>query len=342
MSKTSSTDIPRATGLIIVEVRNSNPNGDPERDGAPRKRRGDIGEISPVSVKRKMRDLIGNKKGPIWLYLQNKFNLEEARFQILEERDRTRGEIKKMIVEDDSKPLEKKRFVQQYWDGRIFGNTFLEEAEGETKESTSGEKQTQKTSKGNKAKTEEAIALKRNVKTGVVHFGLGLSVAPVELRADFTLTNKAGVQEGKTAGMAPGAFKFVEHGIYAIPFFVNPTPASKTGCEKKDVDIALELIPYVYSHNPALIRNQVKVLHAWYVEHNNQRGTFNDFDLIDALMPKKEKDKNKPSAERSEYYIPNPIEDQTILKDFNGRLKELKDLKGKPTNIRDLMDLMKE
>lgn len=25
-------DIPRATGLIIVEVRNSNPNGDPERD----------------------------------------------------------------------------------------------------------------------------------------------------------------------------------------------------------------------------------------------------------------------------------------------------------------------
>jgi CRISPR/Cas system type I-B associated protein Csh2 (Cas7 group RAMP superfamily) len=48
---TNSTEIKRATGLIIVEVRNSNPNGDPERDGAPRRRRGDIGEISPVSVK---------------------------------------------------------------------------------------------------------------------------------------------------------------------------------------------------------------------------------------------------------------------------------------------------
>ena len=53
---TNGTDIKRAAGLIIVEVRNSNPNGDPERDGAPRRRRGDIGEISPVSVKRKMRD----------------------------------------------------------------------------------------------------------------------------------------------------------------------------------------------------------------------------------------------------------------------------------------------
>lgn len=346
MSKTVITDIPRATGLIIVEVRDSNPNGDPERDGAPRRRRGDIGEISPVSVKRKMRDLVGNKKGPIWLYLQNKFNLDETRFYILEERDRPRGEIKKMIVEDDAKPLEENRFVQKYWDGRIFGNTFLEKAEGETEEETSDKKKTRGKNKDKNAQKEEekeAIALKRNIKTGAVHFGLGLSVAPVEIRTDFTLTNKAGVQEGKTAGMAPGALKFVEHGIYAIPFFVNPTPASKTGCTKTDVDIALELIPYVYSHNPSLVRNQVKVLHAWYVEHNNQRGSFNDFDLIDALKPgkKKKEEENKPSSDKSEYIIPNPIENQEILKDFKGRLKEIKNSEGKPTYIRDLMDLMR-
>lgn len=332
MSNTNGKDIPRATGLIIVEVRNSNPNGDPERDGAPRRRRGDIGEISPVSVKRKMRDLVGNKNGPIWLYLKGKFNLDKTRFDILEERDRKRGEIKKMIIEDDSKPLEEKRFVKMYWDGRVFGNTFLEEAEGETKEIPSEIKSTKKTGKDKSEKVGEAIALKRNVKTGVLHFGLGLSVAPVALRTDFTLTNKAGVQEGKTAGMAPGAFKFVEHGIYAIPFFVNPTPASKTGCTKEDVAIALELIPYVYSHNPSLIRSQVKVLHAWYVEHNNQRGSFNDFDLIDVLMPKKEKDKDKPTAERTEYYIPNPMKNPDILNDFQGKI----------TNIRDLMDLMRE
>ncbi len=342
MSNTNYTDIPRATGLIIVEVRNSNPNGDPERDGAPRRRRGDIGEISPVSVKRKMRDLVGNKMGPIWLYLKGKFELDETRFDILEERDRKRDEIKKMIIEDDTKPIEEKRFVKRYWDGRVFGNTFLEGAEGETEEGTSEEKTTKKADKGKSKKAEEAIALKRNIKTGVLHFGLGLSVAPVALRTDFTLTNKSGVQEGKTAGMAPGAFKFVEHGIYAIPFFINPTPASKTGCSKKDVDVALELIPYVYSHNPSMIRTQVKVLHAWYAEHNNQRGSFNDFDLIDALMPKKNGAKDKSSSERSDYNIPNPIEDQNILEDFKGKLKELNGLEGKPTNIRDLMDLMRQ
>lgn len=241
------TDIKRATGLIIVEVRNSNPNGDPERDGAPRRRRGDIGEISPVSVKRKMRDLVANKNGPIWLYLKSKFSLEEARFDILEERGRKRSAIKTMIIKDKDKTIDDKEFVRQYWDGRVFGNTFLEKAEGEPTEDVP-ETPPENTSGGDtSSKASDALVLKDSVKTGVVHFGLGLSVAPVTVRTDFTLTNKSAVQEDKTSGMAPGAFKFVEHGIYAIPFFVNPTQASKTGCKKEDVDVALELIPYVYS-----------------------------------------------------------------------------------------------
>lgn len=333
MSNSKNTDIPRATGLIIVEVRDSNPNGDPERDGAPRRRRGDIGEISPVSVKRKMRDLIGNKKGPIWLYLKNKFNIEdESHFEILEERERDRNAIAKMIKADDSKPIEQKEFVRRYWDGRVFGNTFLEEAKGDSGDDKPEVAAENGTKKAKSKKKDEAFALKKNVKTGVMHFGLGLSVAPITVRTDFTLTNKPGVQEGKTAGMAPGAFKFVEHGIYAIPFFINPTQASETGCTKKDVDVAIEIIPYVYSHNRSLVRTQVEVLHAWYAEHKNQKGSFNDFDLIDVLKPRKRKkeDESVISQSEREYDIPNPITAPEVIKAFEGKL-----------TIRDLMDLMR-
>jgi len=331
---TNGTDIKHATGLIIVEVRNSNPNGDPERDGAPRRRRGDIGEISPVSVKRKMRDLVANKNGPIWLYLKDKFSLDETRFDILEERGRKRSEIKTMIIRDKDKSIEEKEFVKRYWDGRVFGNTFLEKAEGEPKEDAP-QPSSESTAGGDAiSKPAEALALKDSVKTGVVHFGLGLSVAPVTVRTDFTLTNKSAVQEDKTSGMAPGAFKFVEHGIYAIPFFVNPTQASKTGCRKEDLNVALELIPFVYSHNPSLVRTQVEVLHAWYVEHKDQKGSCNDFDLIDALMPIKKGTKDKPSAARSEYDIPNP---------HDGKYKEaFTKFDGKVAGFRDLMDLMRQ
>ena len=39
----------RGTGLLIVEVVNSNPNGDPDQESDPRQRPDGKGEISPVS-----------------------------------------------------------------------------------------------------------------------------------------------------------------------------------------------------------------------------------------------------------------------------------------------------
>ena len=44
-------EIKRATGLLVIEVVNSNPNGDPDRESDPRQRPNGSGEISPVSFK---------------------------------------------------------------------------------------------------------------------------------------------------------------------------------------------------------------------------------------------------------------------------------------------------
>ena len=38
----------RATGLLVIEVVNSNPNGDPDREADPRQRPNGLGEISPL------------------------------------------------------------------------------------------------------------------------------------------------------------------------------------------------------------------------------------------------------------------------------------------------------
>ena len=50
----SDQNIVRATGLLVIEAINSNPNGDPERESSPRQRPDGKGEISPVSIKRKL------------------------------------------------------------------------------------------------------------------------------------------------------------------------------------------------------------------------------------------------------------------------------------------------
>jgi CRISPR-associated protein Csd2 len=64
--------INRGTGLLLIDVTNSNPNGDPDRDSDPRIRQDKRGEISPVSFKRKLRDLVDDKES--WLWKDHKFH----------------------------------------------------------------------------------------------------------------------------------------------------------------------------------------------------------------------------------------------------------------------------
>ena len=57
-------ELKRATGLLVIEVVNSNANGDPDRESDPRQRPNGLGEISPVSFKRKLRDLLDDHDAP--------------------------------------------------------------------------------------------------------------------------------------------------------------------------------------------------------------------------------------------------------------------------------------
>ena len=268
MSREKANDKPnRATGLLVIEVVNSNPNGDPDRESDPRQRPDSRGEISPVSFKRKLRDLVEEKQGPVWETLRAELDLEEERFAILESRGRDRKAIEKELKDGT--------FRDKYWDGRVFGNTFLEEGGPDT------------------------------VKTGAVQFGLGLSVAPITIER-MTNTNKAGVQEGKDRGMAPLGYRIVTHGVYAMPFFVNPTAAVKSGCTAEDIKLLFRLIPQAYAHSASYVRPMVGIRHAWVVEHKSPLGSCSDFDLLDALRPRKRKelDPEQPSSSWGDYEVP--------------------------------------
>src|SRR5690606_24046209 len=137
-----------------------------------------------------------------WEKLEKDLSLDANRFEILE----TRGRDRQTIIAE----MLNGQFEPKYWDARVFGSTFLESREAVEKEM------------GRKLKDPEWQKLQKNIRTGVAHFGVGISVAPVRVRFE-TWTNKAGVEEGKDRGLAPQALKFVEHGIYVMPFFVNPT-----------------------------------------------------------------------------------------------------------------------
>ncbi|WP_020074381.1 type I CRISPR-associated protein Cas7 [Faecalispora sporosphaeroides] len=252
-------EIKRATGLLVIEVVNSNPNGDPDRESDPRQRPNGKGEISPVSFKRKLRDLLEDHDSTFFKSLPEVFVSHADNYNILESRGRDRKSITKEMAKDiksfSQKEFLDSVFVQKYWDARVFGNTFLEEG-----------------------------ANKGFIKTGIVQFGIGVSISPVEI-VRHTNTNKAGVQEGKNAGMAPLAFRIVEHGVYCMPFFINPNFAKKTGCTADDIELLKLLIPKAYDLNRSAIRSDVRIRHAWYIEHQHTLGSCPDYMLLEALTP---------------------------------------------------------
>ena len=314
-------DIPRVTGLLIIEARNSNPNGDPDRESDPRTRAHDgKGIVSDVSYKRKLRDLVWNgpslpawplsaseapkdfgdeyAKGrtPVWREVSAGMGgLEPSEYQIYVCRGQTYKE-----PADDSEFLE---FKRRFWDCRVFGNTVIER-EVKDKSKPSG----------------------RFIRNGAIGFGVGVSIAKVRIVRD-TNTNKAAVQVGKDRGMAPLGFRVIEHGVYAMPFFINPTAAEKSGCTSKDVELLCRLIPYAYPHNASRIRPFVEVRHAWYFEHMSALGSCSDFAVIDALTPTK----------------PVPEEPSSSWADYQYKAKDIaasveKDFKDKFLNFGDLCD----
>ena len=275
-------NIERATGLLIIEAVNSNPNGDPDRESDPRQRPNGLGEISPVSFKRKLRDLVEDWEGPVFTALCEKLDIDRSDFEILESRGRDRktitAELGNNIKEFDQEQFLNSAFVRKYWDARLFGNTFLEEG-------------------GNKG----------YIKTGVAQFTMGISVAPVLIQRH-TNTNKAGVQEGKAQGMAPLAYRVVEHGVYCMPFYINPSHAHKSGCIQRDVDLLKALIPYSYDHTRSAIRPDVRIRHAWYMGHKNPLGSCADWKLLDALAPKRKgEDPMKASVSWHDYDVPTDL-----------------------------------
>lgn len=285
-----SNEIKRATGFLVIEAVNSNPNGDPDRESDPRQRPNGRGEISPVSFKRKLRDLLDDHDAPFFKALPEKFVQNEEQYRILEHRGRDRKAITAEMGKDPEKFLESE-FVRKYWDARVFGNTFLEDG-------------------GDKG----------FIKTGAVQFGMGVSLAPIDIIRQ-TNTNKPGVQEGKNAGMAPLAYRIVEHGVYCMPFFVNPNYACKSGCTADDIELLKLLIPHAYEMNRSAIRPDVRIRHAWYIEHKNMLGSCPEYLLFEALTPEKLGDQNEPSTMWSDY------QDKTALpEELRSRVESCIDL----------------
>ena len=106
----------RISGFVVYEVDTCNPNGDPDANGYPRQL-GEFGLITPMAIKRKVRDLV-DKKHPAFEEACSSLKIRENEFGIaMKKYDKpaTSDEIAKMINDSSDAKL---------FDVRVFGGFY--------------------------------------------------------------------------------------------------------------------------------------------------------------------------------------------------------------------------
>lgn len=258
------------TGLLVVEISMSNLNGDPDRESDPRTIEtitGEIGLVSDVSIKRKVRDMVLFKEGPIWQSISKHLEISSQGFDLLERPDRNRTEIGS---------LSQVEFFSRFWDARVFGSNFLPE------------NVSKKPGKGKNNRVKEGSETEHQGSThtyaGPVAFSWGKTLAPISIiRA--TCTNISPVQEGKSRGMAPESYRVVEHAVYVVPFTYSPHNGHKTGVTATDLELMLQLLPHLGLLS-SRTRPQVNVRHVYYAQHDSALGSIAPYKILEALTPK--------------------------------------------------------
>lgn len=301
-------------GLIVmnIEVINSNPNGDPDTGGHPREIHiggNSYGVISAVSIKRKLRDILMKDFGKV---LAKKVGLSKAQCEILENPDHNRQELIDSINKNGYE-----QFANRFWDARVFGNTFLEQA---TTAATATATATD--DKTNTKKKEKNPRKNKHIRTGVVQFTQSFSVAPIETEC-FTTTKMLAVENDKDKGMAPSGTKFVKHGVYSVAIFINSTQSKGNGCTQADIELMKLMIPLAYRTSRSSGRPNVNIQNAYYIEFRNSLGGY-DQQIFKSLIPVKKTDPNTPSISLDEYEFPGL--DNPTIKKYGSKITSVTDL----------------
>lgn len=295
-------------------VAGGNPNGDPDRDGAPRMTFDNYGYITPVSLKQHWRAMFADHDSPVFQSAVEMFMIENPeRCHIFESitRGYPVGTDPKLALSQAWDLLSKSEqdALDRYLDWRLFGTTSLEQA-AKPKKGKKGKKASAQTESedGEIEDDSEKIRFKR---TGVITITPMLSITPI-LAEEATITKMAAIRDNlieKGAGdMAPGASKFITFAVYYGMISVNPNVAAQTRTTIGDIELFKAMLKYAYSANESATRpaGSVRFHNIWWAEHTNALGSFDERKFFDAMKPRRKAGSDELPSKIEDFEFPSP------------------------------------
>lgn len=259
--------------MILFDVKNGNPNGDPDNDGRPRiNPETSMGLVSDVCLKRKIRDYVNDfmtDKEGFHIYVQSETTLNSndkmaySAFGI--------DDVAKTRKDDPDISLKIRDFMcQNFFDIRTFGavmTTFV----------------TDKLNCG-------------QVK-GPVQIGFAESVDPI-MPMDVTITRKAITKDSDAdkKNNEMGGKTIVPYALYVAHGHISCNLAKKTGFSENDLGLLWNAILHMFDNDSSASRAEMSMRKLIIFKHDSEWGNSPAYRLFESVNIKKKDEVNVPSC----------------------------------------------
>lgn len=301
--------------VFLFDVKDGNPNGDPDFDNMPRTdEETNHGLVTDVCIKRKIRNYVQ-------LLKENK-QLESAHYDIfiregnvlnlLIEEKRSEADIKE---ENEKKAVKLGRgeMCNQYFDIRAFGAVM---STGDVKADDSSEKNAEDGRKGKESNKKSSKKIKGlGVVRGPVQLTFARSIDPVDARSH-SLTRCCVTKESdaEDKNNTFGNKNTVSYGLYRMHGFISATDAIKTDFSEEDKDLLFKAMINAFENDHAAARGEMNPRALIVFKHESPLGNARAGQLFDLIQINKKEGVEFPRS-FGDYKITSKEEIEAVLKE---------------------------
>ncbi len=261
--------------VLLFDVENGNPNGDPDAGNLPRiDPETSHGLVTDVCIKRKVRNYVELVKGKdpgydIYVKEGSVLNLQHKKaYEALKIEP-----VPKKLPKDERLAKELTLFMcQNFYDIRTFGAVMTTEVNcGQVR--------------------------------GPVQFNFSKSLDPI-IQQEVTITRMAVTKEGdaENKGQEMGRKFIVPYGLYRMEGYVSAHLAQQTQFNEEDLELLWKALVNMFDHDHSAARGKMVTRNLFIFKHNSILGNAPAHLLFDTIQIKR-KDENRPVRAFSDYDI---------------------------------------
>ncbi len=261
--------------VLVFDVRDGNPNGDPDAGNLPRlDAESGHGLVTDVSLKRKVRNFVGLVKGetpPFDIYVKEKAVLNQAHekaYIAIGAEEELKGD-KKRKGSGDTVDKARQWMCANFFDVRTFGAVM-------------------------------STGVNCGQVRGPVQLTFARSVDPI-IAQEHSITRMAVATEAEAEkqqgdNRTMGRKHTVPYGIYVAHGFVSSFLAKQTGFGEEDLELLWQALEQMFEHDRSAARGEMATRGLYVFKHDSELGNAHAHSLFDRIKIKRKDDVDVPRS----------------------------------------------